>query len=595
MFGLEILSIQDMDELLQESRDFDFPVSQIIHQNSTILAELKPSASLTLNDLLLHEHPQIQQFTGCISNWVDTESENSVLQKQSERLIQMQVQYSVHLGLERLVFELPLKITNYARIISQALDSVYYTKIVIRTRLDQWENWNKLRIMCGHHAKLGLALDLSGDLDDVGQWIAEPVKLIFLPTGLFLKNAKGFPVLSKKHQEFMRRLLLTQPDIVISSLNVPHQENMGLVHYKEYCQYLFSTLPKPDVIDRFASGYHDYLQAPLQPLMDNLESATYQVFEKDPIKYQQYEKAIYQALVDRAQDLTVVFVVGAGRGPLVDRAIRAAQDANRKIKLYALEKNPNAILTLRQRKLDDWRDSVQVYHCDMRFWNPPEQCDILVSELLGSFGDNELSPECLDGAQRLIKQGGISIPCDYTTFISPISSAKLYMNTLDFGDLKHTETPYVVKFRQIRELSKTKPIWKFEHPNNEPMMPLGHPHFNTHNTRYSSVLFDIEHDSLLHGIAGYFESTLYKNIIISIHPPTHSPGMFSWFPIFFPLRKPIHVFAGSQLQVNFWRCTDARKVWYEWNVIPIVNGKEVVGDASVVHNPQGRSSWIGLQ
>lgn len=33
----------------------------------------------------------------------------------------------------------------------------------------------------------------------------------------------------------------------------------------------------------------------------------------------------------------------------------------------------------------------------------PSQADILVSELLGSFGDNELSPECLDGAQRFLK------------------------------------------------------------------------------------------------------------------------------------------------------------------------------------------------
>lgn len=32
------------------------------------------------------------------------------------------------------------------------------------------------------------------------------------------------------------------------------------------------------------------------------------------------------------------------------------------------------------------------------------QCDILVSELLGSFGDNELSPECLDGAQKFLKR-----------------------------------------------------------------------------------------------------------------------------------------------------------------------------------------------
>ena len=33
--------------------------------------------------------------------------------------------------------------------------------------------------------------------------------------------------------------------------------------------------------------------------MDHLESATYEAFEMDPVKYQQYEKAIYEALMDR--------------------------------------------------------------------------------------------------------------------------------------------------------------------------------------------------------------------------------------------------------------------------------------------------------
>jgi type II protein arginine methyltransferase len=55
------------------------------------------------------------------------------------------------------------------------------------------------------------------------------------------------------------------------------------------------------------------------------------------------------------------------------------------------------------RKDVEWGNQVEVVHTDMRFWNPPEKCDLMVSELLGSFGDNELSPECLDGAQRLLK------------------------------------------------------------------------------------------------------------------------------------------------------------------------------------------------
>lgn len=50
-----------------------------------------------------------------------------------------------------------------------------------------------------------------------------------------------------------------------------------------------------------------------------------------------------------------------------------------------------------------WGDTVEVVSCDMRKWDAPEKADILVSELLGSFSDNELSPECLDGAQRFLK------------------------------------------------------------------------------------------------------------------------------------------------------------------------------------------------
>lgn len=63
---------------------------------------------------------------------------------------------------------------------------------------------------------------------------------------------------------------------------------------------------------------------------------------------------------------------------------------------------------------------------DMRDWEAPEQADILVSELLGSFGDNELSPECLDGAQKFLKPGGVSIPAASTSQLHPVTASKLW-------------------------------------------------------------------------------------------------------------------------------------------------------------------------
>jgi len=112
----------------------------------------------------------------------------------------------------------------------------------------------------------------------------------------------------------------------------------------------------------------------------------------------------------------VVAVVGAGRGPLVDRALKAAKQANRQIEMMAVEKNPHAFIgstylealadsfSLIRRNQSDWEDQVALFNCDMRSWQPPKLVDILISELLGSFGDNELSPECLDGAQRMLNR-----------------------------------------------------------------------------------------------------------------------------------------------------------------------------------------------
>lgn len=61
-------------------------------------------------------------------------------------------------------------------------------------------------------------------------------------------------------------------------------------------------------------------------------------------------------------------------------------------------------LSLQQRKASEWREEVGILFGDMRSLVLPEPVDIVVSELLGSFGDNELSPECLDGATRFLKR-----------------------------------------------------------------------------------------------------------------------------------------------------------------------------------------------
>merc|ERR1712216_502920 len=98
--------------------------------------------------------------------------------------------------------------------------------------------------------------------------------------------------------------------------------------------------------------------------------------------------------------------------------------------------------------------------------------------------------------------------------------------------------------------------------------------------------FEITENGLLHGFAGYFDSMLYGDVNISIHPTDYSRGMFSWFPIYFPIKTPIMLRAGTKLDCTFWRVVGKTKVWYEW----CVAGPQ----PSPIHNPTGRSYWVGL-
>ncbi len=112
---------------------------------------------------------------------------------------------------------------------------------------------------------------------------------------------------------------------------------------------------------------------------------------------------------------------------------------------------------------------------DMRGWKSGNvQADIVVSELLGSFGDNELSPECLYDAQHLFKADAISIPSSYTSFVGPLQSAKLFQEVRASADPDknphaHFETPYVVRLQNRTELANPQPLFTFVHPLKGPI------------------------------------------------------------------------------------------------------------------------------
>lgn len=59
--------------------------------------------------------------------------------------------------------------------------------------------------------------------------------------------------------------------------------------------------------------------------------------------------------IDSNDEEIVVMYFGAGRGPLIRSAIKAAKRAevNHRLKVIALDKNPNAIINLRNMIVDE--------------------------------------------------------------------------------------------------------------------------------------------------------------------------------------------------------------------------------------------------
>ena len=73
---------------------------------------------------------------------------------------------------------------------------------------DPWRAWNSVRCLCNHNSKLGALLEVQAEvppLQEVLRWHGEPVKALLLPTSAFLTNKRGYPTLSRAHQELLTR------------------------------------------------------------------------------------------------------------------------------------------------------------------------------------------------------------------------------------------------------------------------------------------------------------------------------------------------------------------------------------------------------
>lgn len=594
-----------------------------------------------------------------------------------------QIEWAIHMGIPAVILPPPPTgmVLEYGRILQSLAIKAQSSNIQfwITTNLheeaiQQYEllhrlcdglpNLAMMLVMVPMPTKNTAAATLASHIVLLHKAIGAHLKAVCFPTALFLTNKRGYPTLTKPHQilftEVLKRIGRTVRILVEgpSSHHIPEaEESLGSTKCLPYLQYIRHIRQRPECAAALDSeeaamenAYLDSLQRPLQPLKDNLEFSMYETFEKDPVKYAKYQEAVFLALRDKTSSskatptspMTItIAVAGAGRGPLVMRAIRAfrqlaAVPGSVVLHVFAVEKNPSAVVYLESmaRHNTEWKDLVKVVQADAReltFQQLGMKIDILVSELLGSFGDNELSPECLDPlmVSECCHSSTVSIPMQYTTFLAPVSSIRLHTDAKQQAQIPHDgaqtfglqramETPYVVRTHAASQTHPEQLCWSFHHPTKagdgkERAASLEFAQDPTFAAAAGSgygpldpVIAGIVGHApaasagaiTLHGLLGFFTAVLYASphgngyCELSIAPHRFSENMFSWFPLYFPIREPLHVPAGSNLSVKMWRKTAEGKVWYEW--CAQVHRKGEIIATTPIHNPNGRSSNVSM-
>jgi protein arginine N-methyltransferase 5 len=530
------------------------------------------------------------KFNGLIIE--DLESFDDNIRKKAECLWEKHCAWTVHLGSAALWIDVVGGIPktpsgSFGRAVYNAI--IRHKSLVIWISIDwnKWEMWADIVAMTGYSANVRVVVDLSEtetfySAEDRAKLISKRWGTEFL-AGIVVSEKQyqdDFEVLqtmlpfsnlfiirtdrsyeevkrrSEKNEKFMEKEVQ-----LVHSMFLKHAEHQAKLDQQE-CVYNLE-------LSRLCKQYYtNVLQTPLQPLHDNLESQIYEIFEKDIPKYKLYQSAITTALKklsnsSNATEHLRILVIGAGRGPLITATLQAASTLGiiNNCQIYAIEKNPCALITLEHLNHDIWHDSITLIHTDIRNWHqfPQLSCltgkfDLIISELLGSFGDNELSPECIQSAWPLLRHPtGLCIPQQYTSYLSPISNASIWHSASSQSAL---EQPHVVRIDPYFSPTTLIP---------QPCFTFSSSPSSDHS-RFTTLYFPIDISCTIDGLHGSFSSQLFEDVHLSTVPDSSTPGLLSWFPIFFPLRSPLCVSRGEILQVQIWRVCERTRVWYEWNV-----------------------------
>ncbi|MFQ6082429.1 MAG: 50S ribosomal protein L11 methyltransferase [Candidatus Aminicenantia bacterium] len=275
----------------------------------------------------------------------------------------------------------------------------------------------------------------------------------------------------------------------------------------------------------------------------------------DRIRTGAYQKAILETV----KEGDVVVDLGTGTGIL---AFFACQAGARKV--YAIEREEIIEVAKEIARANGLEKRIVFIKDVSTEVTLPEKVDVIISEILGSFAIEENLLQFIpDARDRFLKPKGVLIPSSIEMFLAPVEALDIY-DQIDFC----TENVYGVNFLSVREITINNSYIESIGPGGFLASPLsinnidfykadGETHLN------SFVSFEVKRAGTLHGLVGWFEAQLSKNILLSTAP--HAPTTH-WKNTFFPIEKPVTVSEANTIEANIQATHGENSVIWSWRV-----------------------------
>jgi hypothetical protein len=350
----------------------------------------------------------------------------------------------------------------------------------------------------------------------------------------------------------------------------------------------------------------------------------YELLRKDIVKLDRYRQAIDSALKDKRTGLPMtIYVMGSGIESLVDILIDLLKEDIVKHRLIAVDKNTYMIKLLNAKKQENLGNvNLTVLDGDVRdentYGTPILPADIIVTDFIGVFGDNEMVREYVSKLPKemIVKNVTTWIPQSYELFVVPIATNEMHLALKEKDNVSHFNNIWEVNKQLLQEELKQEVKGNLERyfitvPKKLYGYVFGQ---NRSETLWQNILiYKMKTDryntlskakvNTLYGFIAYFEATLYGNIKIN----THTDAVSTWGYAYVPLKRIVSIRLQEEDTIHFeiykhkklklermYQGTRKQEIscfWYEWKV-EVYSNQRLINMKLLIENADPEEPYI---